>query len=87
MIGSQGGVPASTDTLAGRCHGHGRIFRGLLVGYLIDYPTPANLNASWNWGSLAGLAFVWQLVSGIFLATHFGVEGVVGSQIPAAAGV
>lgn len=47
--------------------------------------TQSNLNTSWNWGSLAGLAFVWQLVSGIFLAMHFGVEGVVGSQASAAA--
>jgi ubiquinol-cytochrome c reductase cytochrome b subunit len=60
------------------------LFR-LVASHLIDYPTPVNLNPSWNWGSLAGLAFVWQLVSGIFLAKHFGVEGVVGSQAAPAA--
>ena len=54
--------------------------RNLLIGHLIDYPTPVNLNWSWNWGSLAGLAHVWQMVTGIFLAMHFGVDGVVGLQ-------
>ncbi len=43
------------------------LFR-LVASHLIDYPTPVNLNPSWNWGSLAGLAFVWKLVSGIFAA-------------------
>jgi hypothetical protein len=31
-------------------------------------------------GSFGQLAYVWQVVSGIFLAMHFGVEGVVGLQ-------
>ena len=54
--------------------------RRILFAHLVDYPTPVNLNYSWNWGALAGLAYVWQVVSGIFLAMHFGVEGVVGLQ-------
>ena len=54
--------------------------RHLLIGHLVDYATPANLSLAWSWGSLSGLAFVWQLVTGIVLAMHFGVDGVVGLQ-------
>lgn len=39
--------------------------------HLIDYPAPSNLNASWNYGSLAGICLVLQIVTGIFLAMHY----------------
>ena len=35
------------------------------------YPTPRNLNYWWNYGSLAGLVLVIQLVTGIILAMHY----------------
>ena len=35
------------------------------------YPTPRNLNYWWNYGSLAGLVLVIQLVTGIVLAMHY----------------
>jgi len=35
------------------------------------YPVPRNLNYAWNFGVLAGLALVIQLVTGIVLAMHF----------------
>ncbi len=35
------------------------------------YPTPRNLNYFWNFGSLAGLALVIQIVTGIVLAMHY----------------
>ena len=38
---------------------------------LREYPTPRNLSYWWNFGFLAGLVLVIQLVSGIFLAMHF----------------
>jgi quinol-cytochrome oxidoreductase complex cytochrome b subunit len=38
---------------------------------LIVYPTPRNLNYWWNFGSLAGIALVILIFSGIFLAMHY----------------
>jgi quinol-cytochrome oxidoreductase complex cytochrome b subunit len=36
-----------------------------------DYPAPRNLNYWWNFGSLAGIALVLQIVTGIVLAMHY----------------
>jgi ubiquinol-cytochrome c reductase cytochrome b subunit len=38
---------------------------------LTEYPTPKNLSYWWNFGVLAGVVLVIQLVSGIFLAMHY----------------
>jgi quinol-cytochrome oxidoreductase complex cytochrome b subunit len=38
---------------------------------MMDYPAPRNLNYAWNFGSLAGLALVIQIVTGIVLAMHY----------------
>ena len=38
---------------------------------LTDYPLPRNLSYWWNFGSLAGIALVLQLVTGIFLAMYY----------------
>ena len=38
---------------------------------LVDYPTPRNLSYWWNFGSLAGIALVLQIVTGIVLAFHY----------------
>jgi len=38
---------------------------------LTEYPTPRNLSFWWNFGSLAGIVLVIQLVTGIFLAMHY----------------
>ena len=35
------------------------------------YPTPRNLNYMWNFGSLAGIFLVIQIVTGIILAMHY----------------
>ncbi|GEQ97285.1 hypothetical protein JCM17844_09220 [Iodidimonas gelatinilytica] len=35
------------------------------------YPAPRNLNYFWNFGSLAGLCLVIQIVTGIVLAMHY----------------
>ncbi len=40
-------------------------------GFLIDYPAPRNLNYWWNFGSLAGVALVIQIVTGVVLAMHY----------------
>nr|WBV74595.1 cytochrome b [Cordax unidentatus] len=40
-------------------------------GSLVDLPTPANISAWWNFGSLLGLCLGIQIVSGLFLAMHY----------------
>jgi quinol-cytochrome oxidoreductase complex cytochrome b subunit len=42
-----------------------------IKGHLGDYPTPRNLNYMWNFGSLAGIALVLQIITGLFLAMHY----------------
>ena len=44
---------------------------GFMNHHLIDYPTPRNLNYWWNFGSLAGIALVIQIITGIVLAMHY----------------
>nr|QWB85714.1 cytochrome b [Chlorophorus diadema diadema] len=38
---------------------------------LIDLPTPSNISAMWNFGSLLGLCLVIQILTGVFLAMHY----------------
>ena len=37
----------------------------------VDYLTPKNLNYMWNFGSVAGIALVVQIITGILLAMHY----------------
>ena len=53
-----------------RLHNKVQLF-SVINSHLISYPTPMNLNYSWNWGSLAGLMLASQLVTGILLAMHY----------------
>lgn len=39
--------------------------------HLYFYPTPANLNYFWSFGSIAGIFLVIQIITGIFLAMHY----------------
>jgi quinol-cytochrome oxidoreductase complex cytochrome b subunit len=39
--------------------------------FLVDYPAPRNLSYWWNFGSLAGIALVIQILTGIVLAMHY----------------
>lgn len=43
----------------------------ILNEHLIDYPTPVNINYMWNFGSMAGIFLVIQILTGIFLAMHY----------------
>lgn len=43
----------------------------IVTDHLVDYPTPANFNYFYNFGILAGICLVVQLVTGIFLAMHY----------------
>nr|YP_009699982.1 cytochrome b [Dermestes tessellatocollis]QEK77718.1 cytochrome b [Dermestes tessellatocollis]QIA46731.1 cytochrome b [Dermestes maculatus] len=38
---------------------------------LVDLPTPSNISAWWNFGSLLGLCLIIQIVTGLFLAMHY----------------
>nr|YP_009566703.1 cytochrome b [Artamus cinereus]QBB11048.1 cytochrome b [Artamus cinereus] len=38
---------------------------------LIDLPTPSNISAWWNFGSLLGICLVTQIITGLLLATHY----------------
>ena len=44
---------------------------GFVNHHLVVYPAPRNLNYWWNFGSLAGIALVIQIVTGIILAMHY----------------
>ena len=39
--------------------------------HLVDYPSPKNLNYAWSFGSIAGMALLIQIITGIFLAMHY----------------
>ncbi len=41
------------------------------------YPTPRNLNYFWNFGSIAGIMLVSQILTGIFLAMHYAANTAV----------
>nr|ARK36822.1 cytochrome b [Cynoglossus joyneri] len=38
---------------------------------LIDLPSPLNISAWWNFGSLLGLCLIAQILTGLFLAMHY----------------
>nr|YP_010587533.1 cytochrome b [Mordacia mordax]YP_010587546.1 cytochrome b [Mordacia praecox]WAB46090.1 cytochrome b [Mordacia mordax]WAB46103.1 cytochrome b [Mordacia praecox] len=38
---------------------------------LVDLPSPANISAWWNFGSLLGLCLIIQVVTGLILAMHY----------------
>nr|AAN39887.1 cytochrome b [Collocalia esculenta cyanoptila] len=38
---------------------------------LIDLPTPPNISAWWNFGSLLGICLATQIITGLLLATHY----------------
>nr|YP_003227104.1 cytochrome b [Lagocephalus lunaris]ABX57813.1 cytochrome b [Lagocephalus lunaris]ACX33666.1 cytochrome b [Lagocephalus lunaris]AHH25209.1 cytochrome b [Lagocephalus lunaris] len=38
---------------------------------VIDLPTPSNISAWWNFGSLLGLCLIAQIATGLFLAMHY----------------
>lgn len=46
-------------------------FIKILKNHIIYYPTPSNLNYAWSFGSLAGIFFALQIITGIFLAMHY----------------
>jgi ubiquinol-cytochrome c reductase cytochrome b subunit len=49
----------------------------LVYNTLGGYPTPRNLNYFWNFGSLAGIALVIQIITGVVLAMHYRADASV----------
>lgn len=39
--------------------------------HLVSYPTPVSLNGNWSYGSLLGVFFTLQFVTGLLLAMFF----------------
>nr|AAB48976.1 cytochrome-b [Cyanolyca viridicyanus] len=38
---------------------------------LVDLPTPSNISAWWNFGSLLGICLIMQIITGLLLAMHY----------------
>nr|AGB13998.1 cytochrome b [Pelophylax plancyi] len=43
----------------------------IINGSFIDLPSPANISAWWNFGSLLGVCLIAQIATGLFLAMHY----------------
>nr|QDH52387.1 cytochrome b [Gordius sp. VVA-2019] len=43
----------------------------MMNAFIIDLPTPPNLNYWWNMGSLTGVFLVSQIITGLFLSMHY----------------
>ena len=46
-------------------------FVWLINSHIVDYPTPSNLSYFWNFGALAGMCLLVQILTGIALAMHY----------------
>jgi len=45
--------------------------KSIISNHFLYYPTPININYAWSFGSLAGLFFAIQILTGIFLSMHY----------------
>nr|YP_009138130.1 apocytochrome b [Calliarthron tuberculosum]AKG26262.1 apocytochrome b [Calliarthron tuberculosum] len=43
----------------------------IVNNHLISYPTPINIHYAWNFGFLASMCLIVQILTGIFLAMHY----------------
>nr|YP_010199742.1 apocytochrome b [Gracilaria isabellana]UAD89700.1 apocytochrome b [Gracilaria isabellana] len=43
----------------------------IVNNHLIDYPTPINIHYAWNFGFLASVCLIIQIITGVFLAMHY----------------
>nr|YP_009348176.1 apocytochrome b [Corallina officinalis]APX55286.1 apocytochrome b [Corallina officinalis]QJF58205.1 apocytochrome b [Corallina officinalis] len=43
----------------------------VINNHLINYPTPINIHYAWNFGFLASMCLIIQILTGIFLAMHY----------------
>jgi quinol-cytochrome oxidoreductase complex cytochrome b subunit len=44
---------------------------GFAQSHLLAYPTPISLTYAWSFGSLAGLSLIIQMITGLFLSSHY----------------
>lgn len=63
--------PAPDGTVKGWIEHRLPIFSFLDNSLGSKYPTPRNLNYWWNFGSIAGICLVIQILTGLFLAMHY----------------
>jgi ubiquinol-cytochrome c reductase cytochrome b/c1 subunit len=49
----------------------GKPLTNMLSNHLFYYPTPSNLSYNWSFGSLVGLVFALQIITGIVLAMNY----------------
>nr|ALA09994.1 cytochrome b [Tanichthys albonubes] len=54
-----------------KCTGAGYPLMKIANDALVDLPTPSNISAWWNFGSLLGLCLITQILTGLFLAMHY----------------
>lgn len=52
-------------------------FKAFMAKHLTEYPSPKNLSYWWTFGSLAGMFFVIQILTGIFLGMHYKPDAVL----------
>lgn len=52
-------------------NGSNKPFANTLANHIFYYPTPSHITYNWSFGSLVGLFFALQIVTGIFLAMHY----------------
>jgi ubiquinol-cytochrome c reductase cytochrome b subunit len=54
-----------------------------ISNHVLSYPTPINFTYAYSFGSLVGLFFAIQLLTGIFLAMHYtcGIENAFSSVV------
>jgi quinol-cytochrome oxidoreductase complex cytochrome b subunit len=50
---------------------------GFVKGLVYDFPAPRNLNYFWNFGSIAGIMLVSQILTGLFLTMHYAANTAV----------
>ena len=50
---------------------------GFVKGLVYDFPAPRNLNYWWNFGSIAGIMLMSQILTGLFLAMHYAANTAV----------
>ncbi len=64
-------TPPDTSTVKGWIEYRLPIFSFIDNSLGSNYPAPRNLNYWWNFGSIAGICLVIQILTGLFLAMHY----------------
>ena len=45
--------------------------KNALLNHVVRYPTPYTLNYNWSYGSLSGIFYAIQILTGLVLASHY----------------